>query len=212
MDRVQVFIQARMSSRRFPGKVLAPLEGRPVIHHVIEAVTRALPALPFVVATTTDEADDPLVAYLQRLDVATFRGDRDDVFARFRACLAKHPAEWVLRICADSPCLDRRVLRAVVGADLEAADVVSTRVPTPLAKGQNAELIRAGAFAAVDGGQLTAYDREHVTPIFYRHPERFRVVGVADQFPELTDGAFVVDDIEDLRRLERASGSVTKKA
>jgi len=204
---VQIFVQARMSSRRFPGKVLAPLDGRPVIRHVVEAVSRALPALPMVVATTLDEADDPLVAYLDGLGVRTFRGDRDDVFGRFRACLAKHPAEWILRVCGDSPRLDPRVLRAVAArAAGGAVDVVTTRLPVPLAKGQNAELIRAGAFLAVDARELSAADREHVMPYFYRHPERFRILGVADVVPDLVQGSFVVDDVDDLRRLEHPAG------
>lgn len=210
MTKVQVFVQARMSSARFPGKVLAPFHGRPLVRHVVEAVMRVLPTLPLVVATTSDEADDPLVAYLDGLDVATFRGERDDVFGRFRACLAKHPGEWILRICADSPRLDPRMLRSVAGgADVDGADLVTTRLPRPLAKGQNGELIRSAAFLSIDERELTAHDREHVTPFFYRHPDRFRVVGIADRLPDLVDGAFVVDEVEDLRRLERAPASTS---
>jgi len=208
--RVQVFVQARMSSARFPGKVLAPLDGWPLVRHVIEAVRRALPSVPLVVATTSEGADDPLVAYLDALGVASFRGERDDVFGRFRECLAVHPGEWILRICADSPRLDPRMLRRVAdGAQGDGADLVTTRLPFPLAKGQNGELIRARAFLSIDDRELTAYDREHVTPFFYRHPDRFRIVGIADQLPELVDGAFVVDEIEDLRRLERAPAAMS---
>jgi len=39
---VCVFVQARMSSSRFPGKVLAPLFGRPLIQHVLAGVRQAL--------------------------------------------------------------------------------------------------------------------------------------------------------------------------
>jgi 3-deoxy-D-manno-octulosonate cytidylyltransferase len=51
--RVVVAIPARFGSQRFPGKVLAPLEGRPVIAHVVE---RALLArLPSQVIVATDD-------------------------------------------------------------------------------------------------------------------------------------------------------------
>jgi spore coat polysaccharide biosynthesis protein SpsF len=201
---VQVFVQARMSSRRFPGKVLAPLDGRPLIRHVVEAVARALPAVPLVVATTSDESDDPLVAYLDGLGVTTFRGERDDVLGRFRACAAKFPAAWVLRVCADSPRLDPRVLRAVVDqAGSATADLVTTRLPVSLAKGQNAELIRTRTLLSLDPGGLTADDREHVTAFFYRAASRFRIGGVADAFPDLRQGSFVGDELDDLRRLAR---------
>ena len=206
LSSIQVIVQARMSSRRFPGKVLAPLRGRPIITHVIDAVTRALPETPLVVATTSDEADDPLVAYLDTLGVRTFRGERDDVLGRFRACLAKHPAEWFLRICADSPYLDARVVRTVAEGAGPHVDVVSTRLPVPLPKGQNAELVRVTAFASLDPADCAAYDREHVTSSFYRQPERFRIVGVGAPIGTPPDDGFAVDEVEDLRRLESSAG------
>ncbi|MEC7654505.1 MAG: HEAT repeat domain-containing protein [Bacteroidota bacterium] len=42
---VRVFIQARMSSKRFPGKVLAPFNGIPLLTCVIERVNRVIPSL-----------------------------------------------------------------------------------------------------------------------------------------------------------------------
>ena len=65
----RVFVQARMSSRRFPGKVLAPFAGRPLIDHVLEQVAKALPRKRIVVATSTEPSDDPLVAYLRECGV-----------------------------------------------------------------------------------------------------------------------------------------------
>ena len=37
---INVFIQARMSSSRYPGKVLAPLNGMPLIKHLVDRVKR----------------------------------------------------------------------------------------------------------------------------------------------------------------------------
>jgi spore coat polysaccharide biosynthesis protein SpsF (cytidylyltransferase family) len=109
----------------------------------------------------------------------------------------------VLRVCADSPRLDARVLRAVAaGARRDDVDLVTSRLPRPLAKGQNAELLRAAVLGEVDPAHLNDADREHVTPYFYRQPTRFRILGIADAVPDLVHGSFVVDDVEDLRRLE----------
>jgi 3-deoxy-manno-octulosonate cytidylyltransferase (CMP-KDO synthetase) len=52
--RVAVVIPARYGSRRFPGKPLAPLRGRPLIQHVIELAKEA--ALPSRVVVATDDA------------------------------------------------------------------------------------------------------------------------------------------------------------
>ena len=78
--RVRAFVQARMSSARFPGKVLAPFRGRPILWHVVDRVARALPDVPRVIVTSTDASDDPIAAYAQAIDTACFRGPLDDVF------------------------------------------------------------------------------------------------------------------------------------
>lgn len=194
-----------MSSRRFPGKVLAPFRGRPIIWHVLDRVAQALPDLARVVVTSTDASDDPLAAYLAHLGVPCFRGPLDDVFERFRRAARAHGASWLLRVCADSPLLDSRVLRAVVDAFDPSLDLVTTTAPRTFPKGHNAELINAATFAAIDAAELDADDREHVTRFLHRQPQRFKLRNVESGDPSLAALELAVDTIEDLRRLEASA-------
>src|SRR5689334_18420551 len=114
-----------MSSSRFPGKVLAPFRGRPLVAHVLERVRGALPDAPLFVLTSTDPSDDPLAAYLERAEVTVFRGPLADVHGRFCQCARQHPAEWILRVCADSPLLGPRAIAAVT-AKLRDPEVVAS--------------------------------------------------------------------------------------
>ena len=191
-----------MSSRRFPGKVLAPFRGKPIIWHVLDRVTRALPGLPCVVVTSTEAADDPLAAYLAHLDAPCFRGPLDDVFERFRLAARQYAASWLLRVCADSPLLDERVLRAVVDAFDPSLDLVTTTAPRTFPKGHNAELINAATLAAIDARELDADDREHVTRFLHRQPQRFKLKNVESGDPSLASLELAVDTLEDLHRLE----------
>ncbi len=203
------FIQARMSSSRFPGKVLAPFRGEPLIDHVVAAVETVLPGR-VVVVTSDRPSDEPLVAYLERRGIPTCRGPLGDVFGRFRSCLRRHPAEYVLRISGDSPLHDPDILERVLGEGAALRpDLVTTVFPRTFPSGRNAELIRAELFEAVDPDELGPDDREHVTPYFYRNQERYQIVNVA--FEAGRDRAapkgFAVDTVEDLRRLESGGGS-----
>lgn len=197
------FIQARMASARFPGKVLAPLNGRPVVAHVLDRVSVVPGVDAVVVVTSTEPSDDPLAAYVRELGVPVFRGPLTDVFGRFRLCAAANPCEWILRVSADSPMIDPAVLSRVVEARTQGCDVVTTIHPRTFPKGQNAELIRTEALMAVDVADLTNDDREHVTPYFYRHAERFRIVNIVSGNPRLAALSLTVDTPDDLRRLER---------
>src|SRR5204863_1599118 len=139
---VRAFVQARMSSRRFPGKVLAPFRGEPVVLHVVRAAGAAVSPENVVVATSDEPSDDPLAAYLASIGVECFRGPRDDVLERFRLRARAHPCDWILRICADSPLLDPAELGAVLGEAEGDADLVSTALGHGETHGRNAELIR----------------------------------------------------------------------
>ena len=49
------------------------------------------------------------------------------------------------------------------------------------------------------------YEREHVTPFLYRHPERFRIANLASG-QDLGDLGWTVDTPEDMERIRRIVG------
>ena len=204
---MRVFLQARMSSARFPGKMLAPFRGQPLIRHVIAAIERALPDASMILTTSDDPTDDPLARYVETLGVTVFRGSLDDVFERFRRCVAAYPCEWILRLSGDSPLLDAGVLHAAASFVGDARyDLVTTIFPRTFPKGHNAELIRVSTFMALDPQALTPDDREHVTPFFYRNAGRFRIHNIDSGNPRLAKLRLAVDTMDDLLRLARVSG------
>lgn len=200
---VRAFVQARMSSERFPGKVLAPFRGEPVVLHTVRAAAAAVGEDAVVVVTSTAHSDDPLCAYLTSIGVTVFRGPLDDVFERFRLAARAHPCDWVLRLSADSPLLDPELLRRVVATGTEsAADIVTTTCPRTFPKGTNAELMRVETLLGIDAAELDAADREHVTRFYYSRPDRFSIVNVESGDPALSERNLSVDTVDDLRRLE----------
>jgi spore coat polysaccharide biosynthesis protein SpsF len=195
-----------MSSRRFPGKVLAPFKGVPIIRHVLDAAKHVVPPNCVVVLTSREQSDDPLAAYLSSEGEQVFRGDLENVFERFCQCLERFPCRWILRLSADSPRLDPGLLRAVVDQGLAGScDLVTTIFPRTYPKGQNAELIRAESLMNVRRENLTSEDREHVTAYFYRHADRYRIVNVASTDPSMAGASLAVDTVDDLSRLENLS-------
>lgn len=200
---IRAFIQARMSSNRFPGKVLAPFKNEPVILHVLRAAWQVFDKSEVVVLTSTQTSDDPVVAYLHTLAVPVFRGSLDNVFERFCQGLHQFPCEWVMRLNADSPLLDPLVLEKVKQyAETGTYDLVTTTFPRTFPKGQNAELIRTAVLLGIDRSLLTPHDQEHVTPYFYRNPDQFQIFNVTSSDPGLAEFSLAIDTLDDLRRLE----------
>ncbi len=191
-----------MSSRRFPGKVLAPFKGKPLITHVLERVSKALPRAPITVLTSIETSDDPLFAYLASLNIDVFRGPLDNVYERFSMCARGRDCKWLLRICADSPLVDQNVLKQLASRIDEDWDIITTIFPRTFPRGNNGELIRTSTFLGVDAHALTEHEREHVTSVFYNHSEKYRILNIDSGDPKLAELNLCIDTIEDLRRLE----------
>ena len=76
-------IQSRMTSERFPGKMLAPFLGKPVLAHVVERIQISKINLKIILATSNNYTDDPLAIYAKHLGIDVVRGSHEDVMSRF---------------------------------------------------------------------------------------------------------------------------------
>ncbi len=189
-----------MSSTRLPGKVLADLAGAPMILRQIERVRRARRIDRLVVATSDEASDDPLAEVLATADVPVFRGSLHDVLARFAAAAEAHgPASHVVRLTADCPLADPEVIDTVIARCLdEEVDYAASTLPRrtfPI--GLDAEIVRTEALSEAADEATDPYEREHVTPFFYRRPERFRLAGMMQPADE-GDIRWTVDRPDDL--------------
>lgn len=201
----RVLIQARMSSSRFPGKMLAPLRGLPVIAHVVARVGEAVSKDGIVVVTSDDATDDPLALYVQEmLGVAVFRGNLENVVRRFQDCLKVFPSEWFVRICGDSPVIDPALLASLLAhAERDgAAELVTNVRRRTFPPGQSVEVVRTASFLALNPDSLTADEREHLTLYFYRHPGQFIIRSFVATETDLAGRRLVVDTLDDLRHIE----------
>lgn len=186
--RVTAIIQARTSSRRLPGKMLRPLHGRPLLDHVVEAARRVPGVDGVVVATSGEESDDALAAHAGGLGIGVHRGPLDDVARRMLDAAVAAEADVLVRINGDSPLLDPALIAQGLALFRSGThDLASNVVVRSFPKGQSVEVISRAALADAVAAMTTADDREHVTPYFYRNPERYRIARfVAEQaMPDL---------------------------
>ena len=193
-------LQARMTSSRLPGKVMAPVLGEPMIGRQIERLRRSVQIDRLIVATSAEPSDDALAAYCLSLGLGVVRGALDDVLGRFATALADHPdADVVVRLTADCPLADPVVIDAVIARHHAAgADYTSNTLGTrTYPHGLDAEVVRAEVLLQAARLADDPYEREHVTPYIYRRPEVFRLAGVTRR-PSLARLRWTVDVADDL--------------
>lgn len=196
-----IFIQARMSSSRFPGKVLAPLYGKPLIKHIIEKAKYVNNIEKVVVLTSSLESDDPLASYLDRIKCDYFRGNLDNVFKRFRSALEPFPCEYFVRICGDSPFINSQLIKDMMTKLYNKDhDIITNVMRRTFPKGHSVEIIKTKLFLEADETSLTNEDKEHVFPYFYRNAAQFKICSV-DNVTDQSHINYCVDTLQDLERL-----------
>jgi spore coat polysaccharide biosynthesis protein SpsF len=198
-------LQARTSSRRLPGKVLADLFGQPMLARQIERVQRARRITQLVVATSAERSDDAIAALCDSLAIACFRGSLDDVLERcYAAARAQTPRpEHVVRLTGDCPLCDPALIDEVIALHLASgADYTSNALERRFPDGLDVEAMRFSALEIAAREARSPAQREHVTPFLYEHPERFRLASLRC---ERALGAlrFTVDEPADLRFVQR---------
>lgn len=200
MLRTVAIIQARMTSTRLPGKVLADLAGDPMLARVVRRVQRANSLDDVVIATTTEPIDDVIVALCEQSGWPHFRGKREDVLDRYLEAAVKYRAKVIVRITADCPLIEPSIVDRTVEAFRYHApvDYASNGLP-PLSfpRGLDVEVIALGALERAWREDTNPAWREHVTPYIYRHPELFRLQSVVNPV-DRSDMRWTVDTPEDL--------------
>jgi len=197
-------LQARMSSTRLPGKVLMPLVGEPMLARQIERLRRGNKIGRLVVATSTDASDDPINVLCRTLRVACFRGSLTDVLGRYHGALrAFGPAETVVRLTGDCPLADPEVIDATIDLHFkEGADYTSNTGELTFPKGLDVEVFKAEHLETAFREAGDPFEREHVTPFLYRHPERF-VQARLECDPPMGHLRWTVDTPDDFDFVER---------
>ncbi|MHB1164290.1 MAG: cytidylyltransferase domain-containing protein [Candidatus Nanopelagicales bacterium] len=190
-------VQARMTSTRFPGKVLAPLAGEPMVLRQVERIQRATTLDGLVVATSTDVSDDRLVQVLDDAGIPVVRGSLDDVLERFVTAIDALAPDVVVRLTADCPLISPAVIDRVVEAfGASGADYASNTMSPTYPDGLDVEVVRADVLREVARIATDPPEREHVTLGVYRRPDRYRIENVAGE-RDLSDLRWTVDTPED---------------
>jgi len=206
MNGAVIILQARMGSRRLPGKALESIGARSLLAHCL---TRLLvgSAAPVMLATTTNREDDCLVSAAAAYRVPVFRGPAADVLARYVLAARSVDARYVVRATADNPLTDidgpERLLRLLrtSGAD----HVVEHGLPV----GGAVEAMTADALHRAHLQANDPADREHVTPLIRRDSTRFTPLIVdAPSQVRRPDLRLTVDTPEDLWRMRRLAADM----
>ena len=178
-------IQARMGSKRLPGKVMRPLAGKPLIGHIHKRIASCSGVKSVVLATTNDPLNDPLVEYCEKLGLEVFRHTiEDDIATRLYQSAKISGADAILKINADCPLVDPKIIQKHITAFFanDKFDYISNKIEWTLPEGYSLEIISFKALQWCARNLADSVDRELVANWIKDNQQRFNQLSIMEDF------------------------------
>ncbi|MBL7105580.1 MAG: aminotransferase class III-fold pyridoxal phosphate-dependent enzyme [Bacteroidales bacterium] len=200
-SKVIAIVQARVGSTRLPGKVLKEINGKSLIEILFYRLSQSKKIDKIILATSTNDENDPLTDLIENLGNDVFRGSEDDVLGRYYNAAKKYNPETVVRITGDCPIVDPKLVDEIIYLyEKENADYVSNTNPPTYPDGLDVEVFSFDSLKEANKKAKTSHEREHVTP-FIRANKNLNNINLSND-TDLSKERWTVDDPEDLSVIE----------
>jgi len=168
-----------MGSTRLLGKILLPLEGKPLLLRVVDRVLKAESVDEIIVATTTKERDEKIVELIKNYNpkVSAYRGSEEDVLDRYYQAVKEKNPDLVVRVTSDNPFIDPDIINKTVQEfkDDPSLEYASNNIGEhTYPRGLDTEAIKFTTLKKLWETTTESVDREHVTIHVKRFPNNFK--------------------------------------
>ena len=198
---ISAIVQARMGSKRLPGKVMAPVSGMPLIKVLLDRLKLSKLIDKVIIATSVDSIDNEIENFVKdNFELSVFRGSENDVLSRYYHCAKKYDVDLIVRITADDPLKDSEIIDKAIKLFLSngMVDYCSNTIIPSYPEGLDVEVFSFKALKkSYDNAKLSS-EREHVTPYITNNSSIFKLLNF--KFDEdLSDWRWTVDKENDLK-------------
>jgi spore coat polysaccharide biosynthesis protein SpsF len=195
-------LQARVSSTRLYGKVLKSLIGKPMMLRQIERIKFSEKIDTLVVATSNMREDDQIEELCLKNNIECYRGSLNDVLDRFYKAAVKYNPSYVIRLTADCPLVDPRLIDQIIEYYLSGDfDYVSNSVEPTYPDGLDVEVVNFASLLKAWQEAVLYSDREHVLTYIHQRPNLFKI-GHFKASQDLSHLRWTVDESKDFELVE----------
>ncbi|TMN73705.1 hypothetical protein CWB85_03300 [Pseudoalteromonas sp. S1727] len=202
--------QARYDSTRLLGKVLQTVNGQSLLQYHITRLKSAKNITEHVIATSDHSNDDSVAVHCLEQGVRVFRGSKLNVLQRFAGVvqmLGLDDDDRIIRLTADCPLVDGLLVDQLIAYHLERGDDYSSLYIGEHVRGFDAEIMSVKALKMAAKNAVKDYQKEHVTPYLYQHPEQFKTSQYKVVCDYQDNARLCIDEPTDLEMFEQLVGA-----
>ena len=196
--KITVIIEARTGSSRLRNKVIAEIEGKPMIFYVIDRVKQIKSVEQIILATTQEKNDKILIEIAKQNSIGVFTGDSMDVLNRDYQCALQNNADPIIRITGDCPLIDPDIVEEMLEFYLKNNyDYISNRINPKYPDGLDVEIYSFKTLQMVEQNAKLSSERSLVTTYITKNPKIFKIFSYENQ-EDLSGHRWTVDEQNDL--------------
>ncbi len=193
-------IQARYSSKRFPGKVLKKILGITVLQRVVNQLKKSKEISKIIIATSKQKTDRKIINFCNKNKIYCMSGPLNNVFKRFYSIIIRENCKSFVRISADSPLMDPSLIdRAVTLFKKNRYDIVTNVFPRTFPKGFSVEVINSKIILDFLLKIKKKKHQEHLTSYFYDNYKNFKIKNFYNK-KNISDINLSIDNFSDFVR------------
>ena len=198
-------VQARLSSKRFPSKVLKKIGGLTMIELVYKRLQLSKYLHDIVFAIPKNQLNKKLEIFLKKRKIKYFKGSEKNVAGRYLGAAQKFRASIIVRVTSDCPLVDPKILDKMLKIFKNSKLDYLANIKDPLNKkinfhypdGFDLEIFTLNCFAKANSLIKSQFDKEHVTT-FIRNSNLFKKKFIKIN-KDLTNLKLSVDTEENLK-------------
>ena len=161
--KIIAIVQARLTSSRFPNKIIEKIDNKTLINILIDRLKKSSFIGNIVLAIPKNKKNEILNKVLKK-DIKIFKGKENDVLDRYYKAAKKYKADIIIRICGDCPLIDPKVIDKIIKYYLNNNfDYVSNTIKPTYPDGLDVEVFNFETLKKTWKEAKSKQDREHVT-------------------------------------------------
>ena len=213
---IAVIIQARLSSKRLPQKILKKInKEQTVLEYLINRLRKSSKVKKIIIATTKNKIDDKIEIFCKKKNFIFFRGSENDVLSRYYLCAKKFGIKKIVRITSDCPLIDPKIVDKTIDLfNKKKLDYCSNTAPIVKPMWPDGSDVEVFSFKALEKAYLRCknkYFREHVTFYFWKRKDNLFKTGQLKNIFNWSGYRFTLDYKEDYKVIKFITKELMKK-
>ena len=213
MEKIIALIQGRMGSTRLPGKVLADIEGKPLIWHIFNRLQKISLISEVVISTTNQSTDKPLIEFAKKENIAYFAGSEDDIIDRIYKTGEKFSCDILVKINADCPLIDIELIENGINLFLSSKnkpDLITNCVEETFPEGMQYSIFNFNVIKKIWLTLKESFWREYFYRFMIENKNNFSIINIKNE-KDLSKLRWTVDYQEDLEFVKKIYSKLYSK-